>query len=85
MPTSKEVLSSLDHLRQLIHGPLPGARERRVMFLEIYKVLRKILPPEHQPYDLGAKPEPAKPKTGPASKDADDDGDDLDLPFLDRG
>ncbi len=55
------------------------------MFLEIYKVLRKILPPEHQPYDLGAKPEPAKPTSGPAAKDSDDEGDDLDLPFLDRG
>lgn len=85
MPTSKEILDNLDNLRTLINGPLPGARERKIMFLELYRVLRMILPPEHQPYDMGKKLEPAKPKTGPASKDSDEEGDDLDIPFLDRG
>lgn len=41
MPTSKEILDNLDNLRQLINGPLPGARQRRVMFLELYHTLRK--------------------------------------------
>ena len=72
MPTIKEIADALDTLRQLINGPLPGARERRIKFLELYRVLR-MLQPDH---DLEAVP--VKPKPDPLG------GISLDLPFVEE-
>lgn len=73
MPTSKEITDALDILQGLIQGPLPGPVKRREMLVSVYKTLKQ-LQPDHL---LENTKQP-----GPLDIE---EGDDLDLPFLDRG
>ena len=75
MPTSKEIREALDTIQALLQGPLPGPRLRNEQLQQVYRTLKK-LQPDHQW---------VKKLNGPAALDSDEEGDDLDLPFLDRG